>query len=184
MMKICDECINNLSDELSTEAKDILKNSYYLFVAHEQITSRDLGRDFRFNKGRLEEVIKELKENFLLSSYIYNRRIYYTLTDVGERFIELEKLKEETSIEDMSRDNEQEIDTQEEVSEQEEVSVENLEKEIIKSDENKEEVKGDNTEASGGIEEDQVRKEEGEEAEGLSKDSSKSNKNIVWNFDL
>ncbi|WP_018249644.1 hypothetical protein [Orenia marismortui] len=161
-MKLCDDCINILSSELSQRSIDTLNKSLNLFTSGEPITAKEIWQVAKISKYHMEEVLNELEENMFIKSSQAGRRVFYELTENGKRLLELE-LEDNFIKEDAIDDQIEEVNNK----------VDSLGEDLDKD--HKEDLSNDNIEEVDG-EKSEVNSVKEDKAE------KKDSKNIVWDL--
>ncbi len=124
-MKLCDQCIQSLKEDLSKESTDILERALPLFAEQTKLSDRDLWKLSHKNRSSFGESLLELELSMLLKGIQDGRRNFFQLTETGQRLKDLylndnfeeQKEFEEIEAEDQSLEEEKDIDTQEEIEE-------------------------------------------------------------------
>ncbi len=94
-MKLCNDCINRLYNDLSTEAVKTFKEVYPLFQDRELLSTKELGMKAQLSRQTAERIIGELKSNFIFNYQFQGRKLFYQLTEPGEQLVELMKKEDE-----------------------------------------------------------------------------------------
>ncbi|GAB6137741.1 hypothetical protein [Halanaerobaculum tunisiense] len=185
-MKLCDECITKLGNNLSQQAQQVL-GQLAIILEDKGLTGMGFEQATEMNRAAVKDIIAELEDNLLLDHTIQDRRKVFYLTDSGQRFLELQQeptdsepeQEEETAAkeEEEAATSEAEVNNQ---GEQEDPSQNNTQEpsteEENREEENSKEIEISEEELDNGVEQ----QEEGQQEQEKEQDSEP----LVWDFDL
>ena len=188
-MKLCDDCIKILKNDLSEEAIAIL-NKVELF---NELSERDLVRKLSLNHKHLKKLLYELEVKLFLTYESYGRTKAYHLTENGSRLLRLEEnnaevdlgFKREDSDEANKNFKEDNINKEDQTEENENLAeVKDEDSELtenkVKAENKETEEEVDEKELAEEEQNQQQSKDEEKELEELS--SNKEKNNLIWDF--
>jgi len=150
-VRLCDDCIQKISDSLSAEVAEILQKKIFpLLKKRENVSGRELAQAIDLDRTGVKQVIEELKNHLLLEYSYRGRKRIYSLTETAERYRKLEENPELVSTSAVEAE-EQEAELTQEKDKQAEAEAEDQEKQKEKeanrqSEEKKEQDQGETDE--------------------------------------
>jgi predicted transcriptional regulator len=128
-VRLCDDCIKVLSDDLSQEAIDLLSK----VALFNKLSERELVRKLSLNHNHIKKLVYELEAKHFLNSKQHGRTNVYLLTENGTRSLKFEEeemndssqsdFKAEVIEEDKQEEDKQEESKQEESKQKEQEST-------------------------------------------------------------